>query len=53
MGITAPRISGNILAGNVDHLAQALYFTDKETGAQRGEVVHSTDAELLKARGIS
>ena len=47
MGITAPRISGNILEGNIDHLAQTLYFKDKETETHRDEVAHSTGTELL------
>lgn len=53
MGITAPRISGNILGGNADHVAQAPYFIDKEIEAQRDEIELSTDAELLNVRGIT
>lgn len=33
VGLTAPRASGNILEGNVAHLAQALYFTGEDTEA--------------------
>ena len=53
MRIIAPRVSGNILERNIDHLAQALYFIDKEIEAQKDEVAHSTGAELLNVRGIS
>lgn len=45
--IMAPRMSGNILDRNIDHLAQALYFTDEESEAWRDAVAHSTGTELL------